>query len=155
MKREGVTLEWDAPGGVACRKMVEALRYHELQVKDLCVRRGTGMRWRGSVPLRLITRLGSSSKMEGDAYRDPRHLMGTAKKESALELNRQGLAAPGGQEDAGAGISRTSGISKQSASTLPNTRNRAARSTRSLFGSHCAQRLQSLDLIHREHALER
>lgn len=36
MKREGVTLEWDARV-VACRTMYEALKFHGVVVRDLCV----------------------------------------------------------------------------------------------------------------------
>ena len=93
MKRAGVTLGWDARVA-ACRKMVEALRFHEVQVADVCV----GARhWHA---LARFVPLDRESwfiiEREGDTDRGPRRLMGIAKKESARELGRLGLAAPGG-----------------------------------------------------------
>ena len=100
MKRPGVTLEWDARV-VACRKMVEALRYHEVQGLDLCV----GARhWHALARFFPLDRESwFIIEMERDTNRDPRHLMGIAKKESARELSRQGLAAPGGVWAGGCG----------------------------------------------------
>jgi hypothetical protein len=100
MKRPVVTLSWDARVA-ACRKTVDALRYHEVQVADLCV----GARhWHA---LARFVPLDRESwfiiEMEGDTDRDPRRLMGIAKKESARELSRQHLAAPGGVWAGGCG----------------------------------------------------
>ena len=94
MKRPGVTLSWDARV-VACTAMVEALRYHEVRVADACV---------GARHWHVLARffplhpdVWRSIEMQClSANRDPRHLMGIAKKESARELSRRGLAEPGG-----------------------------------------------------------
>ena len=100
MKRPGVTLEW-AARVVACEVMVRALRFHEVQVADFCV----GARhWHA---LARFVPLDRESwfiiEMEDDTDRDPRRLMGIAKKESARELSRQKLAAPGGVWAGGCG----------------------------------------------------
>lgn len=94
MKREGVVLEWKARV-VACRTMFEALQFHGVTVVDVCV----GARhWHALArfyPLHrddwITIEMQCLSK-----NRDPTHLMGIAKKESARELSRQGLVAPGG-----------------------------------------------------------
>ena len=100
MKRLGVVLEWKARV-VACRVMVEALRYHEVPVKDLCV----GARhWHALAqffPIDVETWF--ICEMMGDTDRDPRRLMGIAKKESARALSREGLVAPGGVWAGGCG----------------------------------------------------
>jgi hypothetical protein len=94
MKRDGVTLEWEARV-VACRAMVEALHFHEVQVIDLCV----GARhWHALARFYPVDHeTWVIIEMQGMSKdRDPKHLMGIAKKESARELSRQGLVAPGG-----------------------------------------------------------
>ena len=93
-KREGVSLEWEARI-VACRAMVEALQFHEVQVADLCV----GARhWHALARFYPVDHeTWVIIEMQGMSKdRDPKHLMGVAKKESARELSRQGLVAPGG-----------------------------------------------------------
>ena len=94
MKREGVTLEWDARV-VACRAMFEALQFHGVVVKDLCVGARHWPALARFYPLHrddwIVIEMQCLSK-----NRDPRHLMGIAKKESARELSRRELAAPGG-----------------------------------------------------------
>lgn len=94
MKRPGVVLEWD--GRVeACRAMVAALQYHECEVANLCV----GARhWHALVRFFPLSDLKwFLIDMEGlSKNRDPRHLMGIAKKESARSLSELGLAQPGG-----------------------------------------------------------
>lgn len=94
MKRAGVTLTWEARV-VACRTMVEALRFHEVTVADLCV----GARHWHALAQFFPTNPDfwrSIEMQQLSMNRDPRHLMGIAKKESARELSRQHLAQPGG-----------------------------------------------------------
>ena len=95
MKRPGVVLNWDARVA-ACRKMVEALRYHEVQVADLCVGARHWHALARFMPLSEDRERWFICEMSGDEDRDPRQLMGIAKKESARELSRQGLVEPGG-----------------------------------------------------------
>ena len=94
MKRSGVVLEWDARVE-ACYAMVQALEYHECRVADLCV----GARhWHALVRFFPMTEaawfLIDMARLSQN--RDPHHLMGIAKKESARALSRIGLAEPGG-----------------------------------------------------------
>ena len=100
MNRPGVTLDCEARV-VACEAMVRALRFHEVRVADLCV----GARhWHA---LARFVPLDRDSwfiiEMEADTDRDPRRLMGIAKKERARELSRRKLAAPGGVWAGGCG----------------------------------------------------
>ena len=94
MKRPGVVLEWEACV-VAVRSMVEALNYHEVNVADACV----GARHWHVLGQFFPTHEDAwrSIEMQGlSKNRDPRHLMGIAKKESARTLSKLGLVEPGG-----------------------------------------------------------
>lgn len=94
MTRQGVVLGWDARV-VAVRAIVDALHYHEVSVVDACV---------GARHWHVLARFfpthedaWRSIEMQGlSMNRDPRHLMGIAKKESARALSKLGLVEPGG-----------------------------------------------------------
>jgi hypothetical protein len=94
MKRHGVILDWEARV-VAVRTMVEALRFHEVQVIDAC---GGARPWHALAQFFPIHEDGwRSIEMQClSKNRDPRHLMGIAKKESARALSKLGLIEPGG-----------------------------------------------------------
>ena len=96
MKRPGVVLPWEARV-VAVRTMVEALSYHEARVADACV----GARhWHALVrfiPLTEEDHVWASIEIQQLCQnREPRNMMGIAKKESARALSKLGLVAPGG-----------------------------------------------------------
>ena len=94
MKRPGVRLSKEAQR-VACLKMVEALRFHQVLVVDVCV---------GARHFHVLGQFYPMSSLawsviraEGRSIdRSPKHLLGIAKKEIARELSRAGLAQPGG-----------------------------------------------------------
>jgi hypothetical protein len=94
MPRDGVGLDWDSRV-LACRVMLEALRFHLVEVADFCV---------GKVHWHSLTRfypIDSETwrviRLEGRSQdRDPRHLMGIAKKRSARALSDGGLVPEGG-----------------------------------------------------------
>lgn len=101
MKREGVWLGWEARV-LVCRVMVEALRFHHVHVMDLCV---------GAVHYHVLARFVPEDEEVWDLIRregrsqkrEPRHLMGIAKKESARALSRTRLVEPGGVWAGGCG----------------------------------------------------
>ena len=101
MTREGVELSWDARV-LACRKMVQALRFHYAEVADFCVGK---IHYHGLVRFYPIDpEVWKAIRGERRSQeRDPRHLMGIAKKESARALSREGLVAPGGVWAGGCG----------------------------------------------------
>ena len=77
MKRTGVRLSWEARVH-ACRTMVEALRFHHVDVQDLCVGANHWPALARFYPVdsetwRIIQLEGRSQK------RDPKHLLGIAK----------------------------------------------------------------------------
>ena len=94
MKRPGVVLSWEARV-VACRTMVEALNYHEVQVAELIV---GGRHWHALARFFPLSEdAWRSIEMQClSKNREPRHLMGIAKKESARALSKLGLVEPGG-----------------------------------------------------------
>jgi hypothetical protein len=102
MARPGVTLS-SAARKVACDKMVEALRFHQVEALALCV---GGRHWH--VLARFPSR--TQSKSRGIAIprlwrnRDARHYMGIAKKESARALSKLQLASAGGVWAKGCGV---------------------------------------------------
>jgi REP element-mobilizing transposase RayT len=99
MKREGVTLK-KAARKVACEKMLEALRFHGVEVIAICV---GGQHWHALIRC-------PSRESRGIAIprlwrnRIARHFMGIAKKESARALSREGLAEFGGVWAKGCGV---------------------------------------------------
>lgn len=94
MTRDGVELSWDARVS-ACRKMVLALRFHHAVVQDLCVGAKHFHALVQCYPIDVET--WKIIRIDGRSQnRDPKHLIGIAKKESARELSREGLALAGG-----------------------------------------------------------
>jgi hypothetical protein len=96
MKRPGVALDWEARV-VAVRSMVEALRYHEVAVVDACIGARHWHVLARFIPLSEDEHIWASIEIQRlSLNREPRHLMGIAKKESARALSKLGLVEPGG-----------------------------------------------------------
>jgi hypothetical protein len=96
MKRPGVVLEWEARV-VAVRAIVEALNYHEVKVVDACVGARHWHVLARFIPLNEEDHIWASIEIQQLCQnREPRNLMGIAKKESARALSKLGLVAPGG-----------------------------------------------------------
>jgi hypothetical protein len=115
MKRDGVELSKGARE-CACKMMVQALKFHGVEVVALCVGR---TRYHALIKCPKIDRYGCDvytqvkthlEKSLGTAVprlwrnRIARHFIGIAKKESARALSREKLAAPGGVFAAGCGV---------------------------------------------------
>jgi hypothetical protein len=99
MKRDAVVLEWEERV-VACRKIYEALTFHDVQVVQLCVSAThfhVLCRFERVSPGIAIPGFGiPGSNPRASVHREPRHLIGIAKKESARGLSRMGLRPEGG-----------------------------------------------------------
>ncbi len=96
MKRDAVVLNV-TQRSVAAAKMIEALHFHNVQVVDLCVAHThfhVLCRFEAVSPGIAIPGLGINPR--ATTNREPRHLMGIAKKESARALSKLGLARVGG-----------------------------------------------------------
>jgi len=118
MKRDGVELSRKARE-LACRMMVNALKFHGVEVLAFCVGK---KHWHGLLKCPTTTRDGKNvvdvilAHMEkslqslGTAVprllrnRIARHFIGIAKKESARALSRDKLADPGGVWASGCGV---------------------------------------------------
>jgi hypothetical protein len=94
MKREGMELDWESRV-LACRVMVEALRFHHAEVIDVCVGK---IHWHALVQFYPMdnanwARIRAENRSRN---RDARHLIGIAKKRAARALSEAGLVAEGG-----------------------------------------------------------
>jgi hypothetical protein len=94
MKRPGVELDWESRV-LACRVMVESLRFHYAEVLDFCVGK---IHWHGLVrfyPMdnEIWARIRAENRSRN---RDARHLIGIAKKRAARALSEAGLVPEGG-----------------------------------------------------------
>ena len=74
---------------LACRVLAEALIYREVELIDLCV---------GAKHFHVLARFKSldPDARPSETNRDPRHLIGIAKKRSARALSKAGLISEGG-----------------------------------------------------------
>jgi hypothetical protein len=95
MHRQTVTLEW-AERVAVCRKIYEALAFHNVEVVQLCV---------SATHFHVLCRFESVSpgiaipgldNPRASTNRNPRHLIGVAKKESARALSASGVRPEGG-----------------------------------------------------------
>lgn len=94
MKRPGVKLDWESRV-LACRVMVKALRFHHVEVANFCV---GAIHWHGLCRIYPIdSETWRTIRLENRSQnRDPRHLMGIAKKRAARALSEAGLVPEGG-----------------------------------------------------------
>jgi len=101
MTRDAVVLKREECE-IACRKFVEALRFHGVEFVDVCVTpthfhalcRFVGVSRGGKSPGIAIPGPGADAR--ATRIRDPRHLIGIAKKESARALSKMGLRPKSG-----------------------------------------------------------
>jgi hypothetical protein len=91
MKRERVILT-PAQRKFACLVMGESLLYRQVDLLDLCV----GAKHWHILARCLVPNDYLGARKYKDPHRDPRHLVGLAKKRSAREMSRIGLIAEGG-----------------------------------------------------------
>jgi hypothetical protein len=95
MKRDAVVLSWDEQVRT-CRKIMEALTYHNVEVVQLCVSPTHFHVLCRFVPLSAGIAIPGLDNPRASTIRDPRHLIGIAKKESARELSKTGARTKGG-----------------------------------------------------------
>lgn len=101
MRRERVILT-PMQRRVACHEMVDTLRFHAVEIIDVCVTPRhyhilarfqplVGKRFPARIPI-----AGARNDAPISNIRTPRHLVGVAKKQSSKRLTRENLAPPGG-----------------------------------------------------------
>ena len=95
MGRDTVVLNWDERVMV-CKTIFAALGFHNVEVAELCVSATHFHALCRFIPLSPGIAIPGLDNPRASQNRDPRHLIGIAKKESARSLSKSGMRPQGG-----------------------------------------------------------